>query len=120
MILVLCLIPGQDLPQWHWFDLFDLDKAVHFTLFAFQMVLTALALHPLHAVPSGRSKAWGLSFGACVAYGGLLEVMQGALLMGRTADLNDFIANTLGSLAGLVYLYRRSRRNGEPVGRTDP
>ncbi|MCB9170497.1 MAG: VanZ family protein [Flavobacteriales bacterium] len=120
LILVLCLIPGKDLPDWDWFDLFDLDKPVHFTLFGVQMVLTALAFHPQYADPAGRSKALGLAFGACVAYGGLTEVMQGALLMGRTADITDFIANTLGCLAGLVYLRRRAKRAGAPEGRTDP
>ena len=120
MILVLCLIPGKDLPEWHWFDLLDLDKAVHFALFAVQAVLTALAFHPLTPRTTERAKAWGWAFATCEVYGGLLEVMQGALLMGRTADITDFVANTLGCVAGLVYLHRRAAKAGSASARTDP
>ncbi|MCB9193143.1 MAG: hypothetical protein H6597_01300 [Flavobacteriales bacterium] len=121
LILVLCLIPGKDLPDWDWFDLFDLDKPVHFTLFGVQMVLTALAFHPQYVTPPVSSKRLlGPAFGACVAYGGLHGSDGGALADGRTADITDFIANTPGLPGRLVYLRRRAKRAGAPEGRTDP
>jgi glycopeptide antibiotics resistance protein len=37
-----------------------------------------------------------------IAFGGALEIAQGAMHLGRTADWFDFLANTLGVVAGLV------------------
>ena len=44
VILGLCLIPGQRLPEWDWFALFDLDKLVHGIMFFVLAVLLAQAL----------------------------------------------------------------------------
>jgi glycopeptide antibiotics resistance protein len=41
----------------------------------------------------------------CIVYGGLLEIMQGTLFQERSADVFDFIANSIGVLLGLG-LYR--------------
>ena len=36
-----------------------------------------------------------------IPYGGLLEILQGALFENRTADVYDFIANSVGCFIGL-------------------
>jgi VanZ family protein len=33
----------------------------------------------------------------CIAYGGLLEILQGTIFTDRSADINDFIANAFGA-----------------------
>ena len=68
------------------------DKAEHFIAY---FGLTLLA-----------SLGWGLRrslvfvFAAVVALGGALEILQS--LVGRDAEWDDFFANALGALAGLV------------------
>ena len=37
---------------------------------------------------------WGALF--CVAFGGAVELIQGAMAMGRGCDLWDFVADTVG------------------------
>ena len=43
----------------------------------------------------------------CVVYGGLLELMQGAFYIDRTADLYDFIANSAGVFIGIIFFRRK-------------
>jgi len=44
-------------------------------------------------------------FWACVAFGGLMEVAQGLLGVGRTASLWDGLANSLGAAMGVYIAY---------------
>ncbi len=41
-----------------------------------------------------------------ISYGGILELLQGAVFEDRSADVYDFIANTFGAIVG-VMLYRK-------------
>lgn len=110
VILVLCLIPGKDLPEWHWFALFDLDKLVHAGMFFVLALLLAQAFHAAR-----RPKRWLLT--ACliaIAYGMATEFMQGLEAMGRRTDVNDMIANAAGAVAATWYASWRVRK-GRPV-----
>lgn len=95
VILVLCLIPGKDLPEWKWFSLFDLDKLVHAGMFFVQTLLLANAFR-VKGTPV-RYLFWAVVIS--VLYGVGTEIMQGLEAMGRRTDPGDMIANTLGALA---------------------
>jgi hypothetical protein len=114
LILMLCLIPGRDLPQWRWADLMSLDKLAHAVLFAVLMVLIVRGLRKYPAIEAGlKPTLFALVFS--ILYGGALEIMQGSLLNDRVADLGDFVANTIGCGLGwllLVWRERRQRRAG--------
>jgi VanZ family protein len=112
LILVLCLMPGRALHAWHWADLLSVDKAVHAGLFAVLAVLVLLGLraHAGGAPLSVPAILWAVV--TCIAYGGLLELMQQLPALGRRGDLNDLLANTAG--CGLGWLWDRYRR---PKGR---
>lgn len=86
--LYVCLRPaGTDPP---WFP--NVDKLQHFTAY---LVLTAW-----FGALLDRSRYWPLA-AAMLALGGVIEVAQGAMALGRTADLTDVLANALGVAAGL-------------------
>jgi hypothetical protein len=93
VILGLCLIPGRSLPEWDWFDLFDLDKFVHGAMFFVLAVLLAQALRTQGGVP--RYIVWACALS--VGYGLATEVLQGLEALGRRTDLNDMIANAIGA-----------------------
>jgi len=106
LILLLCLMPGQALPQWNWFALLDLDKLVHAGLFFVFTVLLAQAFF------SNRSPAHYLVW-ACIisiAYGFATEFMQGMEALGRRTDLNDMIANSVGALIAAVYVNWKEKK----------
>lgn len=105
-ILVLTLMPGNDVPAWPWAEKVQLDKWVHAFLFGMQGVLLAMAL--LHLRPEGHRN--GLLVWATVlaiAYGGLIEVLQSVMGDGRTGDVLDLLADAVGALLGLFWMRQR-------------
>ncbi|MBN9588544.1 MAG: VanZ family protein [Alphaproteobacteria bacterium] len=68
------------------------DKAEHFTAYF------GLAAMATLVVGLRRPLAWAIL--GIIALGGVLEILQG--LLGRDAELGDFIANTTGALVGLA------------------
>ncbi|MFT3884213.1 MAG: VanZ family protein [Flavobacteriales bacterium] len=110
VILVLCLLPGKDLPEWHWFDLFDLDKLVHAGIFFVLALLLAQAFHAAQ-----RPARWALAAcGLTIAYGIGTEVLQGIAGMGRHMDVADMVADAIGGCVAVWYARRRVRV-GKPV-----
>lgn len=71
-----------------------LDKLLHLGVYALLAVGTALAWPKL-----SKMKV----FWSCVAFGGIMELGQGFLGIGRMASLWDGLANSLGAALG-VYL----------------
>ncbi len=99
VILVLCLIPGAALPQWHWFALFNLDKSVHAGMFFILASLFAQAFRDRGS--PRRYLMWAVLISA--AYGVSTELMQGLEALGRRTDINDMIANAIGALLASLY-----------------
>lgn len=97
IILYLTLVP-KPLPD-NDIELFPgADKVVHAIMFG--ALTGAIALD--RALMSGMK---ALSAGGLIAYaligsvtGGVIELLQGALGMGRSADVCDFVADTLGAV----------------------
>ncbi|MCE2772541.1 MAG: GNAT family N-acetyltransferase [Bacteroidetes bacterium] len=100
---MLCAIPGRDLPNISWLALLAFDKWVHAGIF-FVLVLLFLRANVLELKSQIVVARMGLA--AMIVYGGLLEVMQGALFEERTADVYDFIANSFGAVLGFVLFSR--------------
>lgn len=104
VIMVLCLVRFNELPQ---VKLAEADKYVHaifhflFTLLWFGYARTLF------------SRALAKVFVASVAYGGLIEILQGTLTTTRQADLKDVLANTTGALLAVILIatLQRYRRN---------
>ncbi|HRH63755.1 MAG TPA: VanZ family protein [Bacteroidia bacterium] len=105
VIAILCGIPGKDIPHFSYLELLQFDKLVHASVF---FVLTVLLLNSFTngvAPTLIKSYAFLLAGTFCVAYGGLLEILQGAIFSERTADIFDFIANSFGCMLALIYYW---------------
>ena len=106
LILFLCLLPGDELPEWDWFALLDLDKVVHAGMFFALAVLLAQAFHD-----GGRPARWAMWAVLLSAGNGVLtEVLQGLEALGRRTDPADMLANTVGALAMVPYVGWCKRR----------
>lgn len=102
IILILLGLPENDLPDTSFLNIPNLDKIVHILLFLFFSILLARGFAAQHSI-SFLKKYFILSaflFGTF--YGGLTEVLQGTFFISRTADVVDFIFDTLGCAAGLI------------------
>lgn len=103
VILWLCAIPGQDIPNW---KLLSFDKAGHAFIF---FTLTLLLFWGFFKQkPSSCIQKYFLlaSILIAVTYGGTTELMQQYWFENRKADFLDFIANSIGTFAALgVYFF---------------
>jgi VanZ family protein len=97
------LAPPSLLPGFGAASARGLDKVGHFLLF---FALAWLALEPARARTPHPLLVAG---GASVAYGALLEVLQG-LSGWRSAELGDVVADGIGSFSGVIapWLWRRA------------
>lgn len=103
IILILCSVPGKDIPTAGWMQMVSLDKWVHFFIFVVQMIFVMRAVDARNS-PEQRSISHWIWFVAVVAYGGLTELYQQYFLTDRQADIYDFVANAAGATAGwLIY-----------------
>ncbi|HET6228237.1 MAG TPA: VanZ family protein [Bacteroidia bacterium] len=103
LILILCGMPGKGIPHISFLELLSFDKFVHASIF-FIFILLSIRGYVLQTQFSKlKQNAKPAAFWICVAYGGLMEVMQGTLFIDRSADVYDFIANSFGCTMGWVF-----------------
>lgn len=114
VILGLCVIPGKDIPKIWWAELLSLDKLVHASVFVVLVVFLVRGLRAQYGQLDLRSRRVFWWIAACIAYGGSLEVMQGTLLSDRSADLLDFLANSVGCGVGWWWMRRKEIRAATP------
>ena len=101
IILILCGIPGRDIPHISFLELLSFDKFVHAGVFFILILFTIRGFLLQTQFNNLKIVAKRMALIICVLYGGMLEVMQGTLFLERSADLYDFIANSAGCIAGL-------------------
>lgn len=105
IIFLLCATPGQYIPTASWLELLSFDKWVHASIF---FILASLCF--LRVIKKNQSAAYiALYFFLCILYGGLLEVMQAKWFSNRSADWQDFVANSFGCLLALL-LFNKFKR----------
>lgn len=85
---VVCLIPGRELP-----NVGISDKWEHSILYAG----LAIWFGGLYA----RSRYWVIAL-ALFSMGVIIEVAQGTMHLGRTGDVRDVIANSIGIVIGVT------------------
>ena len=100
-IAILCGIPGRDIPSVSFLELISFDKFVHASIFG---MLHFLFLRTLVDLKGNKVLLITIS---CIAYGGLLEILQGAVFIDRSADILDFIANSFGVLVSFFYFRKK-------------
>ncbi|MCW3104875.1 MAG: putative integral rane protein [Bacteroidetes bacterium] len=104
VILILCGIPGRDIPHISFLELLSFDKFVHAGIFFVLLLLTVRGFVLQDSYPVLKERAKLMAAIICISYGGLLEIMQATVFEERSADVFDFIANSFGCLLGtLVY-----------------
>ena len=107
IIFVLCCTPGKYVPTAHWLELLSFDKFVHASIF---FILTCLWLLVGFKINKLSVSFMIFIIITCIAYGGLLEVMQATVFSQRSGDWLDFIANSFGCLMGLWFFSKQKKR----------
>jgi VanZ family protein len=105
LILFASLTPSDKIPDFHLFLYFD--KVAHFCLYAgFSFLLI-----PALTFDKKNNRSYILALIISVFTGILMEYCQSILAIGRTAELFDFIANCIGTVAGIAsyHLFIRNK-----------
>lgn len=100
-ILILCGIPGRDIPHISFLELLSFDKFVHAGIFCVLVMLLIRGFYIQVHFPFLSRNARSVSLVLAVMYGGILEIMQGTVFEERSADLYDFVANSIGCFVAL-------------------
>lgn len=102
LILVACLLPGRDIPEVH---VPMADKWVHFAIFGGFSFLWCCTLR------KAGPRAGLVVFLASVLLGYGVELLQGSgITQGRSFELYDLLADSIGGLLGLLLFYLLRRR----------
>ncbi|MFN4122321.1 MAG: VanZ family protein [Flavobacteriales bacterium] len=96
---ILCLLPGKDMPE---INIVNFDKAAHFLVFGLLCFLWLRFVWQFKLTQQGKKSSVLIVALAIIFYGGFMEVLQGVFYADRTADVFDFIANSLGVITAVV------------------
>jgi VanZ family protein len=104
-ILFLTGLPGSIFPRVK--PIVGIDKMMHICMYA-GFAFLCIWGYRKQFISNGkdyRKRALWLTLAISIAYGGLTELMQEFLVPTRTGDWFDFLADTLGSLIGVLVFY---------------
>ena len=110
LVLVLICLPGSDIPTvGDWFSKIDFDKWIHVGLFA---VLAFLFMWPFLRSALSIKEKWSYVIKIAIAtslWGLTTEFIQRFFIAGRSFDMFDWAADSLGALLGLLFSLKRFR-----------
>jgi VanZ family protein len=92
-------IPANDLPIKPFLNIPHFDKIVHFSLF---FVFCLLLLRPFKKL---QLNYYLLAPLISISLGAILEFSQHTLSNTRSSDIKDFIANSMGIIASVIFYY---------------
>lgn len=102
VVSILSLTPGNKLPEVK-FDLFELDKVVHFIFYFILVLLINIGFRLKKSKPFYKSIICIIVIGIFIGWS--IEYIQGEFITNRQFEYSDIIANSLGILVGmLIYL----------------
>ena len=104
IILLLILMPGNNMPDTNIWNILTFDKFAHLFVFAVLVFLLIIGYTKQYTYTWLKFNAVKSSLITGVGYSFVLEVSQ-ALVPERTFDLTDMLANTIGCFLGSLLFY---------------
>lgn len=99
-VLVLCLLPGEELPDIDFWEINIEDKLAHVGVFGILAALITWGRHyRFPHMKIGRNHAL-IIMASTALYGIFTESLQHFVTTTRYASISDFIADALGAIAG--------------------
>ena len=103
-ILVLCLMPGRDLPT---VNILEFDKLVHIGVYIVLSLLTYYGWRKQDAYPWFKRATFLKILVLLSIYGFAVEVMQELFTADRHFDIFDALANSTGAVLGTAIAKKR-------------
>ncbi|NLR79266.1 VanZ family protein [Chitinophaga eiseniae] len=107
LILIVCTLPGKDIPTNSFFEKVHFDKIVHFGLFGGVVLFLSLGIYQQKKYISPATLIILVIIAA--TYGLAIEFIQKYWAIGRSFDIYDVVADTLGAIAG-IWVFKIARQ----------
>ncbi|MEP6699839.1 MAG: VanZ family protein [Bacteroidota bacterium] len=108
---VLLTLPGSAFPTKDWLGKIWFDKWVHIGMFILMVVLWCWAIHKKY-ITNAKLKNWFFLIGLfSLFYGIVMELVQHYLIVNRSFEVGDIIADATGCAIGMVYSRWRFIKN---------
>lgn len=98
-ILLLCLMPGTELPS---ISIFEFDKVVHFAVYVVLAVSMYGGWKKQHTFTALHSNTFIKILMITTLYGFTVEILQELLTADRHFDILDALANATGAVVGTL------------------
>jgi aminopeptidase YwaD len=102
IMLVLTLTPAAEMPNTPHWELLSFDTAAHAGVFAVLAVLSWFSLRRQSRWPALARQAGPVVMVICVLFGGLIEILQYVMHLGRQAEWTDLLGDSLGAALALL------------------
>jgi VanZ family protein len=94
-IAILSLLPSNDFPELPLFT--GADKIVHISMYLGLAILACWATHA-----EVKHKWYSLVILFVISWGVIMEIFQFYMHLGRSFDIHDILANSVGTLGGVA------------------
>ncbi|QNP53760.1 VanZ family protein [Hymenobacter qilianensis] len=108
-ILLLTLTPSKDMPVTPRWELLSFDTAAHAFVFAVLAVLSFFSIRRQSRFPGLRAMAVPFVIIGSTLFGGLIEVLQSSMNLGRHGEWSDLLSDGIGALLGGFFAQIASR-----------
>ena len=109
VILILCGLPGNRLPELTFLEWLRPDKIAHLVIFGVQSFLLIKGFQKQTSFSFLNKHSIFISIVITIIFGALVEVMQTYWFIKRSGDVRDAIANALGAFTGW-WFYKKNFR----------
>ena len=116
LILILCGIPGDKIPELTFLEWLRPDKIVHVILFAVLSYLLLKGFGRQNQFQFLHIHAGKIAIIFSITYGCILEILQEYIFIHRSGDIRDAAANAVGAFIGL-WIYRKYFHKNTVAGR---
>ena len=114
VVLVLTLTPATEMPRTPVWELLSFDTAAHAGVFVVLAGLSWFSLRRQRRWPRLARHAGLVVLGGSILFGGLIEVLQVTMRLGRHGEWSDLLSDSIGAglAVGLAATARRVRPRG--------
>jgi VanZ family protein len=114
LILLVCLMPGDSLPNSSFLSFKGADKLIHFTLYLVLLIIVGKGLVDYFKPSYSSSRIIIIAFLYCLFLGIGIEFIQSVFVAGRLGDVFDVLANAIGSsIGGLILIAQLKTKTGK-------
>jgi glycopeptide antibiotics resistance protein len=104
IVLFLTGLPGNDLPSLSpYWEAYHPDKIVHMGMFGMLMLLLTAGSYYKGGKIAVSKQLIFIYFITTTALGGIIELLQKWVFIGRSCDIQDFFADAVGVILGFLF-----------------